>query len=65
MALRFLAPLTMYGELSAARTPEDFASVRTRFQHEWTFDGGFVSRYTIFFFLIPCYLIRANTLPKI
>ena len=44
---RILAFLTMYYELSVACTPEDFAFVRTRLQHEWTFDGGFVSRFTI------------------
>lgn len=35
--------LTMYGELSAARIPEEFAAVRSRFQSEWLFNGGFVS----------------------
>ena len=35
--------LTMYGELSAARIPEEFAAVRSRFQSEWSFNGGFVS----------------------
>jgi hypothetical protein len=42
-----LESLTMYGELSAARTPEEFALVRSRFQREWTFNGGFVSRFTV------------------
>ncbi|KIM36083.1 hypothetical protein M413DRAFT_78631 [Hebeloma cylindrosporum] len=36
----------MYGELSVAHTPEEFSLVRTRLQQEWTFDGGFVSRFT-------------------
>ena len=41
---RPLASFTFYVELSVARTPEEFASVRTRLQEEWSFDGGFVSR---------------------
>jgi hypothetical protein len=41
---RILAFFTMYGELSVACAPEEFAFVRTRLQREWTFDGGFVSR---------------------
>ena len=32
----------MYGELSAAFTPEEFALVRMRLEQEWTFGGGFV-----------------------
>lgn len=40
-----LESLTMYGELSAARMPEEFAPVRTRFQQEWSFAIGFVSRF--------------------
>ena len=40
---RILAFFTMYGELSVALTPEEFALVRTRLQQEWTLDGGFVS----------------------
>jgi hypothetical protein len=44
-----LESLTMYGQLSAARSPEEFAPVRLRFQQEWTFNGGFVSRSTIMF----------------
>ena len=48
MALAMLASLTMYGELSAAHVPEDFVPVRTRLQHEWTFNAGFVSRFTIY-----------------
>jgi hypothetical protein len=40
-----LESLTMYGELSVARTPEDFAPVCTRFQQEWSFAIGFVSRF--------------------
>ena len=47
--------LTMYGELSAARTPEEFAAVRLRFQTEWTFNGGFVSRFTMMFCLRPSF----------
>jgi len=54
---RILAPFTMYGELSVACTPEEFAFVRTRLQREWTFDGGFVSRFTIMF-LFNFQLIR-------
>jgi len=43
---RALSSFTLYGELSVACTPEEFASVRSRLQLEWTFDGGFVSRFT-------------------
>jgi hypothetical protein len=39
---RTLAFFTMYGELSAALTPEEFALVRMRLEQEWTFGGGFV-----------------------
>jgi len=42
-----LASLTVYGELFAARTPGEFAIVHTRLQQEWTFNGGFVSLFTI------------------
>jgi hypothetical protein len=44
---RTLASLTVYGELHAARAPEEFALVHTRLQQEWTFNGGFVSLFTI------------------
>ena len=44
---RTLASFTVYGELFAARTPEEFALVHTRLQQEWTFDGSFVSLFTI------------------
>jgi hypothetical protein len=40
---RTLVSLTVYGELLAACTPEEFATVHTRLQQEWTFNGGFVS----------------------
>ena len=40
--IRVLVFLTMYGELSGARIPAEFAPVRTRMQQEWTFHGGFV-----------------------
>ena len=40
---RILEFFTIYGELSVALTPEEFALVRTRLQQEWTFDGGLVS----------------------
>ena len=43
-----LESLTMYGELSAARIPEEFAPVRLRLQREWTFNGRFVSRSSFF-----------------
>jgi hypothetical protein len=33
----------MYGELSTARVPKEFAAVRARLQQEWTFNAGFVS----------------------
>jgi hypothetical protein len=42
---RTLAYFTMYSELCAARTPEDFARVHMSFRREWAFDGGFVSRF--------------------
>jgi len=43
--------LTMYGELSAAHIPEEFVPLRLRFQSEWIFNGGFVSRFTMTFCL--------------
>jgi hypothetical protein len=46
---RVLESLTMYRELSTARIPEEFAPVRLRFEREWTFNGGFVSRFTVTF----------------
>ena len=47
--------LTLYDELSVARTPERFAAVRVRLQQEWIFNAGFVSRFTTFFFFeTPC-----------
>jgi hypothetical protein len=46
---RILASFTMYGELSVAHTPEEFALVRTRLQQEWTFDRDFVSQISIRF----------------
>ena len=49
-----LAFLTLYDELSAARTPEGFAAVRVRLQQEWIFNAGFVSQFTIVFFLTLC-----------
>ena len=44
-----LAFFTMYDELSDALTPKEFGLVRARLQQEWTFDGGFVSWFTIMF----------------
>jgi hypothetical protein len=44
-----LAFLTLYDELSTARTLEGFAAVRVRLQKEWIFNAGFVSRFTILF----------------
>jgi len=44
---KILASFTMYGELSVACTSEEFAFVHTRLQREWTFNGGFVSPFTI------------------
>jgi len=41
--------LTIYREISAARIPEEFAPVLLKLQREWTFNGGFVSRFTIIF----------------
>jgi hypothetical protein len=55
---RTLASVTVYGELFAARTPEEFASVHTRLQQEWTFNGGFVSQFTIN--LLNSQLIRSS-----
>ena len=52
-----LAFFTLYDELSAARTLEEFLAVRVRLQREWIFNAGFVSRFCLFFFfflLIPC-----------
>jgi hypothetical protein len=54
---RALESLTMYRELSSARSPEEFAPVRLRFQHELTFNGGFVSRFTI----TSCFWPPANS----
>jgi len=47
---RALASCTMYGELSTAYAQEEFAPVRIRFQQEWIFDAGFVSRFIIVLF---------------
>ena len=44
---RALASLTLYSELYAARTSEEFASVRMRFRQEWTFAIGVVRRSTV------------------
>jgi len=44
---RALESLTMYRALAAARSPEEFAPVHLRLQREWTFNGGFVSQFTI------------------
>ena len=46
---RTFASLTIYGELSAARTPKEFALLRRRLQQEWSFIGGLVSRFSIRF----------------
>jgi hypothetical protein len=46
---RAFESLTMYGELSAAHIPEEFALVRMRCQREWAFNGAFVSRFIIMF----------------
>jgi len=42
--------LTMYGELSTARIPEEFAPVHLRLQREWSFNRGFVSQFTMMIF---------------
>jgi len=55
--IKALESLTMYRELSTARSPEEFAPVRLRFQCELTFNGGFVSRLTITF----CFWLPANS----
>ena len=44
--IRTLSLFTLYGELSVADTPAEFALVRSRLQQEWTFGGGLVSRFT-------------------
>ena len=44
---RTLSSCTLYGELSIACAPEEFASIRTRLQQEWSVAGGFISRLTI------------------
>ena len=54
--IRALESLTMYGELAAARSPEEFAPVHLKFQREWTFNGGFVSWFTVTF----CFWLSAN-----
>jgi len=46
---RALESLRMYRELSAAHIPAEFVSVRLRLEREWTFNGGFVSQFTIMF----------------
>jgi hypothetical protein len=46
---RTFASLTIYGELSAARLPEEFALLRMRLQKEWSFSGDLVSRFSIRF----------------
>lgn len=50
--IKALAFLTVYGELSTAHMPEEFAAARVRLQQEWTFNAGFVSRFTIVFFFL-------------
>ena len=55
--IRALESLTMYRELSAAHIPEEFELVRLRFQRELTFNGAFVSRFTIMF----CFRLPANS----
>jgi len=44
--IRALSFFTLYGELSGACTPEEFASLRSRLLQEWSFDGGLVRRFT-------------------
>ena len=55
---RILASVTVYGDLFAVRTPEEFALVHTRLQQEWIFNGGFVSLFTII--LLNSQLIRSS-----
>jgi hypothetical protein len=45
--IKALVFLTIYGKLSAARTPAEFGRAREMLQLEWTFQGGVVSRFTI------------------
>jgi hypothetical protein len=54
---RTFASFTIYGEISVARIPEEFALLRMRLQQEWSFSGGFVSQFLIKFIysrLIRC-----------
>ena len=60
---RTFASLTIYGELSVARTPEEFALLRRRLQQEWKFNGGFVSQLSIKFLnsrLIHYFVYKAH-----
>ena len=41
---RALASFTLYGELSVACTPKEYALVRSKVQQEWSFDRNFVSK---------------------
>lgn len=43
---RTLSFFTLYDELSAACTQEEFVPVRVRLQQEWSFNGGLVSQFT-------------------
>ena len=45
-----LESLTMYKEISTAHIPEEFVPLHLRFQQEWIFIEGFVSRSTIMFY---------------
>ena len=60
--IRALAFFTMYSELCAANTPEDFAQVCTSCQREWSFDGSFVSQFAIIFFKLDSQLIHHQLL---
>ena len=49
--MKALEFLTVYGKLSAAHMPEEFAAVHIQLQQEWIFNAGFVS-WLFFLFVI-------------
>jgi hypothetical protein len=55
-----LASLTVYGELFATCTPGEFAIVHRRLQQEWTFNGGFVSLFTLCCLTSSSYVSRCQ-----
>ncbi|KAF9524634.1 hypothetical protein CPB83DRAFT_886178 [Crepidotus variabilis] len=65
---RFLASFTMYGELSVARTPEEFDSPIRRLQQEWGYNGAMLCALaavnTAVFALSPDTIFAVNTYAK-